>query len=56
MKEMKYQNRLLFIPWSPVIPKPKTKSGNMLSGIDILQWKFILRRKNKKWGSPKNRD
>ena len=21
---------------APVIPKPKTKSGNMLSGIDIL--------------------
>ena len=29
----------------------KTKSGNMLPCIDILKWKFILRRKTQKWAS-----
>ena len=41
---------------APVILKTKTKSGNMLSGIDILQGKLILWRKIQKWGSTKNRD
>ena len=41
----------MWVILAPVISKPKTKSGNMLPSIDILKWKFILRRKNQKWAS-----
>ena len=39
-----YQNYYFWTLYvlAPDIPKSKTKSENMLSGIDILQWKLIL--------------